>query len=415
MSQLQVRENIRIAIDALLTQKLRAILTASVIAIGIMAMMGMLTSVRSLEQAVTNNFASLGANTFTIRNSGMNIQIGREGSQPKIYPPIHWRQATDFKERFNFGDATSSLSYMASGNMEVKYGALATDPNVQVWAVDENYLTTSGYTISEGRGFNNQDIQENRPVVLVGKDVYQKLFPKGGKALDTVISMRGEHYRIVGILAEKGSSAIFSGDRTVLIPITKARASIGSPSNGYSINVMASSSYALDATVNAATAVMRAIRKQHPREDSSFSITRSDALSTMLLENKNQLYIVAIAISLVTLLVAAINLLNIMLVSVKQRTREIGTRKAIGAKKSNIILQFLTEAAVVSQLGGIIGILLGIIIGNAVGQQMETTFTIPWDWVLFAVTITFVTGVLSGLYPAIKAAKLDPIESLRYE
>ncbi|TNE27746.1 MAG: ABC transporter permease, partial [Bacteroidetes bacterium] len=228
-------------------------------------------------------------------------------------------------------------------------------------------------------------------------------------------SMRGQRYRVVGILNPKGSSSIFSGDNAVLIPITRARASLTSPSSGYSINVMTGNGANLDATVSEATAVMRAIRKQHPREESSFNITRSDALSSMLLENKNQLYIAAIAVSLITLLVAAINLLNIMLVSVRQRTREIGTRKAIGAKQRHIVLQFLTEAALVSQLGGVMGIIFGIIIGNSVGSQLGTTFTIPWDWVIFAVSITFVTGVLSGLYPAVKAARLDPIESLRYE
>ncbi|GGH76097.1 ABC transporter permease [Phaeocystidibacter marisrubri] len=414
MRRLQILENIRIAIDALMTQKLRAILTASVIAIGIMAMMGMLTSVRSLEQAVTDNFSSLGANTFTIQSRGMNIQIGRRGSRPKTHPPITWDQANDFVNRFQYNGATSSLSYRVTGAMEVKHGSKATDPNVLVWAIDENYLQTSGYSINEGRGFTRQDISDSRPIVLLGKDVYEKLFGTD-EAIDTSISMRGQRYRVVGILNPKGSSSIFSGDNAVLIPITRARASLTSPSSGYSINVMTGNGANLDATVSEATAVMRAIRKQHPREESSFNITRSDALSSMLLENKNQLYIAAIAVSLITLLVAAINLLNIMLVSVRQRTREIGTRKAIGAKQRHIVLQFLTEAALVSQLGGVMGIIFGIIIGNSVGSQLGTTFTVPWDWVIFAVSITFVTGVLSGLYPAVKAARLDPIESLRYE
>lgn len=414
MRLFQFIENIKIAIDALLTQKLRAILTASVIAIGIMAMMGMLTAVRSLEYVISNNFASLGANTFTIRSSGMNIRIGRHGTRPKQFPSITWQQAQDFRNRFDFGGATSSLSYAATGTMEVKFGSLHTDPNVTVWAADENYLTTAGYTIKSGRGFNASDVSDARPVALLGKDVYEKLFGTS-EALDTLISMRGKRYRVIGILEEKGSSAIFSGDRTVIIPITRARADLSSPSSGYSVNVMAGTANSLDASVSEATAVMRAIRKLRPKEESDFHITRSDALSAQLLENKNVLYIAAISISLITLAVAAINLLNIMLVSVRQRTREIGTRRALGAKQRHIILQFLTEAAVVSQFGGIMGIILGILIGNGVGANMGTPFTVPWDWVLFAVSLTFITGVLSGLYPAMKAAKLDPIESLRYE
>lgn len=419
MAKLPFIDSVRIAIDAIKTQKLRAILTALIIGIGIMAMVGLLTTTTAIENMLTNDFSRLGANTFTIQNRGLRIQIGRSGNQPKRHAAISWDQANDFKESFDYENAISSLSYVASGTAEIRFGDNKTDPNIQVWAGDENYLTTSGYVIGQGRGFTEEDILNTRPVIILGQEVYKKLFTNERDeledALDTIISLSGERYKVIGVLEEKGSSSIFAGDRTVFIPITKARASIGSPSNGYSVSVMSSSAELLDATIGEATATMRSIRKLKPIEEDNFSITRSDALSTMLLQNKAVIYIAAILISMITLAVAAINLMNIMLVSVTQRKREIGTRRALGANRRNIVLQFLMEAVVVSQLGGLLGVVLGIMMGNAVGAMMESPFTIPWGWIFFAFFLTFITGVISGLYPAAKAAKLDPIEALRHE
>lgn len=407
-------ENLRIALDSILTQKLRAALTALIIGIGIMAMVGMLTATQAMESAIGSQFASLGSNTFSIQSRGMRIQFGRRGNQPKQHPSIDWKQANDFVERFTYMGSISSLSYAASQMMEVKYGNLSTDPNVTVWAADQNYLQTSGYEIGEGRGFTESDIVDSRPVAILGKQVYDDLF-EGQSAVDTLITMRGQRYRVIGVLKEKGASSIFSGDRAVIIPITRARNSLRSPSSGYSINVMAPSEELLEATIGEATAVMRAVRKQRPIEEDNFTITRSDALASMLLANKEVVYVGAILISLITLSVAAINLMNIMLVSVTQRTREIGTRKALGAKRQSIVLQFLIEAILVSQLGGLLGIVLGLSIGNVISMFMDTGFTIPWTWLLFAVGLTFITGIISGLYPAVKAARLDPIDALRYE
>ncbi len=413
MAKLPFKENIRIAFDAINTQKLRAILTMLIIAIGIMAMVGMLTATTSFENVITGQFARLGANTFTIQSRGMRIQIGRSGNQPKQHPSISWREATDFRDRFKFQGAIASLSYTATSIAEVKFGNKATDPNVTVWAGDENYLATSGYTIAEGRSFSEQDVLNSRPVVILGKDVYDQLFD-GKSAVDTLVSVRGQRYRVIGVLEEKGSSSIFSGDRAVFIPISRARSSIGSPST-YSINVMASAGDLLDATVGEATATMRAIRKLEPIEDDNFTITRSDALSSALLENKAVVYTAAILISLITLSVAAINLMNIMLVSVTQRKKEIGTRMAIGANKRNIVVQFLMEAIVVSQLGGLFGVVLGLGIGNLIGMLMDSPFTVPWNWIFFALILTLLTGIISGLYPAIKASRLNPIDALRFE
>lgn len=419
MAKLPLIDNIRIAIDAIRTQKLRAVLTALIIGIGIMAMVGLLTTTTAIETMLTNDFSRLGANTFTIQNRGLRIQIGRSGNRPKRHPAITWDQANDFTEAFAYKNALSSLSYVASGTAEIKFGNNTTDPNIQVWAGDEHYLTTSGYVIAEGRGFTEEDILNTRPVVILGREVYETLFKNERgvleNALDTIINISGDRYKVIGVLEEKGSSSIFAGDRTVFVPITKARASIGSPFNGYSISVMAGTSENLDATISEATATMRAIRKLKPVEEDNFSITRSDALSTILLQNKQVVYVAAILISLITLAVAAINLMNIMLVSVTQRKREIGTRRALGANRRNIVLQFLMEAVVVSQLGGLLGVILGIIIGNVVGLMMSSPFTVPWGWIFFALLLTFITGVVSGLYPAAKAAKLDPIEALRHE
>ena len=408
------RENIRIALASLRSQLLRAILTALIIAIGIMALVGILTSIDAIKSSLSGQFALMGSNTFTIQNRGPNIRISREGKRYKPFTKISFRQAQEFKRQFQDARARVSLSYIATPVAQVKYQNQETDPNITVWATDENYLATAGYELAEGRNFSEAEIEQGFPLALIGQEVKAQIF----KAEDPVgksISIGGERLRIVGVLAEKGSAMGFGGDKSVFVPITKARAMFSSPNQTYAVNVMAESGEVIDDVIAEATAVMRKVRRLKPLEEESFYITKSDNLSKTLLENLRYVTIAAVVIGAITMVGAAIALMNIMLVSVTERTREIGIRKAIGARAGVIRNQFLTEAVLICIFGGMAGMLLGIIMGNVVAGVIGGVFVIPWLWMAMATVLCFFTGLISGFYPASKASLLDPIEALRYE
>lgn len=407
-------ENFKIAYQSIKGQMLRTILTALIIAIGIMALVGILTAIEAIKSSLTGQFALLGANTFTIQNRGPNIHIGRRGKKPTVHPNITWHQALSFKEKFTDQPAITSLSYMASAISEVKHGNLTTDPNISIWAADENYLQTAGYEIESGRSISAAEVENASPVALIGQDVKEKLFPNT-EPLGKIVQFRNNRYKVIGVLKEKGNSFGFGGDKSIFIPITKARASMSSPNQSYAINVMALQGDMVDHVSMEATVAMRAVRKLAPKEENNFNVVKSDNLSQTLLENLSYVTIAAILIGGITMLGAAIALMNIMLVSVTERTREIGVRKAIGAKAVTIRSQFLTEAILICLIGGAAGIILGITIGNITSSFIGGSFIIPWMWMLMAVVLCLFTGLVSGFYPARKASLLDPIEALRYE
>jgi putative ABC transport system permease protein len=408
-----ILENTRIAYHSIKGQLLRTILTALIIAIGIMALVGILTAIDAIKSGLTGQLSLLGSNTFTIQNRGPNIQIGRRGKKPKLYPNITFEQAQEFKSRFNEQPALASVSYMASLS-EVTYKNKKTNPNISIMAMDENYLPTAGYELEEGRAINETDVQNTASVALIGQEVVDKLF-ETTDPLGKIININGRRLKVIGILAEKGNAFGFGGDKSVFIPISKARALFSTSNQSYAINVMALQGDQIDHISSEATVAMRSIRKLHPKEETNFHITKSDNLSQTLIESLSFVTIAAVLIAAITMLGAAIALMNIMLVSVTERTREIGVRKAIGAKATTIRSQFLTEAILICLLGGVAGVILGIIIGNVISTVVGGSFIIPWLWMVLAFVLCFLTGLISGFYPALKASRLDPIESLRYE
>jgi putative ABC transport system permease protein len=407
-------ENLRISIRAIRSNKVRTILTICIIAIGIMALVGILTAIDAIKSSLTNQFTMMGANSFTITSRGINILVNGESAyRIKNHSRISYREATEFKERFK-EPAVVSVSFLASAGTTVKYGSEETNPTIYLSGVDENYLAVSGYEITSGRNFSPDEIKLNRRLILLGSDVSDDIFTSGTDPIGKEVSVAGLKFVVAGILKSKGASAI-NTDNVCFVPITTARQYYSVPNMNFNISVMPVNPANLDVMTGEAEAVFRIVRNLDPRDESDFNVTKSDNLVSLLLKNIKFVTLAATIIGLITLFGAAVGLMNIMLVSVSERTREIGVRKAIGAKPKTIKNQFLFESVLIGQMGGAFGIILGILIGNIVSSMLKSDFLIPWLWVIMGVVVCFIVGIISGYAPALKAANIDPIEALRYE
>jgi putative ABC transport system permease protein len=405
---------VRIATGSIRTQLLRTILTVLIIAIGITALVGILTVVSALENTISTDFASMGANTFNI-NRYQNSLKRRGGEEREIInPAISYAEAKVFKTKFNYPLTTTSISFTATSTAEIKYEATKTDPENSIVGVDEYFVDNSGLKTSFGRNFNEFDIQNNSYTCIIGSD-FQKGLLKNVNPLGKTISIRGAKFKVIGILEEKGSTFGNKQDLRVLIPIQIARSLFTSPNINYSISVMVTRKEIIDQAIDNAINTMRSVRKLSPIKENNFAISRSDDLINKILGITKYLGVASWVIGIITIIGSSIALMNIMIVSVTERTREIGIRKALGAKKSTIAFQFFIETILIGQLGGIIGIIFGIGIGYAIATAIHFTFVIPWLAIMAAFATSFAVAILSGLYPAIKAAVLDPIEALRYE
>lgn len=408
------RENVRIAMGSIRTQLLRTILTVLIIAIGITALVGILTVVSALENTISNDFASMGANTFNI-NRYENTLKRRGGEEREITnPAISFSEAVAFKNKYEYPLTTTSISFTATSTAEIKFESKKTDPENTIVGVDEYFVDNSGLKVNSGRNFNEFDIKNNAYTCIIGSD-YQKGILKNVNPIGKKIAIRGAKFKIVGVLKEKGSTFGNRQDLRVLIPIQVARSLFTSPNINYSISVMSARKEVIDQAIDNAINTMRSVRKRNPIQENNFGIIRSDDLINKILGITKYLGVASWIIGIITIIGSSIALMNIMIVSVTERTREIGVRKALGAKKSTIAFQFFIETILIGQMGGIIGIIFGIGIGFVIATAINFTFVIPWVAIFAAFTTSFAVAVLSGLYPAIKAAVLDPIEALRYE
>ncbi|HNP66567.1 MAG TPA: ABC transporter permease [Aequorivita sp.] len=408
------RENVRIALDSIKSQLLRTILTIVIIGIGIWALVGILSAVTALENTISGNFASMGANTFNIQQYEFTVQSNRSGEREKVNPIISYNNVREFIDKYEFPYTQTSLSFQGTSTAEVKYGSEKTDPEVQVYGVNENYLENTGTEIDKGRNFTIFDVQNNNKVCLIGSDFVKNLF-EDEDPINKTISIRGVKFKVIGLLESKGSTFGNNQDLKVLIPVQVARGIFTQPNINYNLSVKVDDKQMMEAAQDEAIITFRNIRGLNPVEENNFGIERSDDLINRIAMITGYLEAAAWIISIITILGSSIALMNIMLVSVTERTREIGVRKAMGAKRSTISTQFFMETIVIGQFGSVLGIILGILTGFAFAKIFKFDFTLPWAAIIWATIITFIVAIIAGSYPASKAARLDPIESLRYE
>jgi len=421
-------DTFRLAFRTVRGNLLRTGLTVAIIAFGIMALVGIKTAITAMQQKFMESFSSMGANGFTIRYNERRFQMGggqvmkkeekgkRKVKLSNIGKPITQDQAEAFKINYRF-PAGVCINLFGGNNMTVSYGSKKTNPTVRVMGSDENFVGHNGFNIDYGRGFNIQDIESGRNVCLIGSETVKRLF--GGNldlAVDKVIRVNNIPFRIIGVLSEKGSSLGFSWDNIIAVSYKNARKYFNSNANAsFNIQVKVSDIKLMETAIGEAEATMRAIRKLNVTEENNFTVEKSDSFVEMLLSQLNYLTGAALIIGFITLIGAAIGLMNIMLVAVTERTKEIGLIKAIGGKKVNVRMQFLFESTIISLMGAFFGIILGVIVGNAFSLVLNTGFVAPWGWVILGIVICSLVGLLAGLYPAMKASRLNPIEALRYE
>lgn len=411
---MNLRENVKEGLNSIRANKLRTSLTAAIIAIGIMSLVGILTAIDGIQSSINNSFSNLGSNTFDVE-SIRNDRGSREGKSAKSFPAVTYEELMTFQEKFN-GPGLVSVNALVSWNAETKHASKVSNPNCRIQGGDLNYLLVDGYDIVEGRAFSQSEVENGVNVVIIGSEIKKALFENGENPINKNISFQGGKFKVVGMLgAQGGAGGDGSIDRMCLIPTLTARKLAAGRQLGYEATVAVNDPAQMDVAVGIATGLMRAIRRDPVKQENSFEIKRNKSLAEKLGDITGYLRIGGFSIGFITLLGASIGLMNIMLVSVTERTREIGVRKALGATPLKIRQQFLIEALVICQMGGLAGIILGLAIGNLTSKLISGVFVIPWLWILFGVMVGMVVGLISGYLPAYKASKLDPIDALRFE
>ncbi|RYD92946.1 MAG: ABC transporter permease [Sphingobacteriales bacterium] len=412
------------------SNKLRTAITVIIMALGIFALILIITAIKAASNSLTSSFSTMGANSFSIRYKDRNINFGggngnrttkstkstlrAKNSNNGI--PITYEEAKAFKDRYTFPDAKVSIALRGASSIVVNTGSKKTNPDVNVYGGDENYLELNGYNIAAGRNFVHNEVESGANVCILGDAVATKLFPENPqKAVDAVVNVDHIPYRVIAVLEDKGGSAFMNTSRVVITSCNNLRRIASTQNASYNVAIMVPDVKLMNIAIGEAIGTFRPVRKLDVKDEDNFYIDKSDSFAETLLKNLSFLETGTLGIAFITLVGAAIGLMNIMLVAVSERTKEIGLTKALGGTKKDIRSQFLFESVIISLLGAAAGIVAGILMGNIVAVLLKTGFVVPWGWVITAIIVCSVVGLIAGLYPAYKASKLDPIVALRYE
>jgi putative ABC transport system permease protein len=424
---MKISDVLSLAYRSVRSHKLRTGITITIIAIGITALIGFTTAIQAMNEKLMESFSTMGANGFTIRFKERNFRIGgggddvelsKKGAKKQKQSSLNKLLTEDeselFVKNYQFPGATVGLSTFSGRNNIVSYQSLKTSPNVLMMGGDENYLFLNGFSLLAGRNFSRQEIQSAQNICLLGYDVASRLFKlERSIAVNHIVRINDVPYRVIGVLASRGSSFGFSRDNLVVIGYKNIEKF--SSNNSYTIGVKIDMLNQVANAMGEAEGVFRAIRKLNTTEESNFVVERSDSVAEKAINVLGYLTAAIVVIGFITLIGSAIGLMNIMLVSVTERTKEVGLIKAIGGKSKTVRQQFLSEAILISLLGAFFGIVLGLLFGNFLAILLSADFTIPWKWIGYGIAICGTVGLLAGLYPALKAGKLNPIDALRYE
>jgi putative ABC transport system permease protein len=423
------RDNFSLAYTTVRNNRLRTGITVAIIALGIFAIIGINTALTSLKQKLTESFSTMGANAFTIRFKQRQIHFGdgdnsdlklskkgkRKEKTSNLDKPITIEQADAFKKEYSF-NGTVGVYIFANRNAIISYEKKKTTPNVMLLGGDENFLLLNSYTLSAGRNFSKVEAESGRNFCLIGQDVLNRLFKDNkDKAVNSIIRINEVPYIVLGVLGSRGSSFGMSRDNLVLTSYKNVDRNFSNSRSSYTIAVMTDDINQTDNAMGEAEGQFRSIRKLNITEESNFVIDRNDAVIERLFNSIRYITMAVSVIGFITLIGAAIGLMNIMLVAVNERTREVGLIKALGGKKKTIRQQFLSEAVLISLMGAVLGIVIGVLGGNVVSLIVKTNFVVPWGWVFTGVILCTLVGLVAGIYPAYKAGRLNPIDALRYE
>ena len=409
-------EIVKMALSSLGANKLRSGLTMIGITIGVFSVISVMTAIGALQNSIENGISFLGSNIFQFAKFPVNIDAG--GEVKRKYQNRHnitYRQALRYQELMEGNAGEICLkSFGRDLKGQAVYNGAKTTPSLTVVGTNRSFLTANAYTLGYGRNLTDEDVALARNVIVVGKDIERQLFPHESP-IGKVVRVNGHTYMIIGVLAEKGTAFGQSQDDMCLMPITRFFENYGEANRTVNVATQSLNQATYNRTLDRGITAMRIARGLRANQDDDFEIYTNDSLKSAFISVAGYVRVGAFVISLIALIAAGIGIMNIMLVSVTERTKEIGVRKSIGARSRDILRQFLTEAVFISEAGGVLGIILGVIGGDLLAAWLKADLIFPYGWALAGLLVCSAIGIGFGLYPAYRAAALDPIEALRYE